>query len=230
MNRLRSVSLIALTIAAATITPASAQSPAMQKGISVQLVRTQNATSMPAADNGDAWIIAVTRDGSIYFGLDKVTPEGLADKMRITPRYREAKLYLKADARAPYASVEKVLAVARVDLFEGVVLLTSHPESVAPGTLVPPKGLEVSLNAPSDVEPVVVQLSAPGQAAPALMVNNAGISNNSLESALIESLENRSDKVVVVKVAGVTSFGQVAQVIDACYSAGARVILPSSAS
>jgi biopolymer transport protein ExbD len=233
MNRLRSVSLIALTIAAATITLASAQSPAMQKGISVQLPRTNNATSMPAADNGDAWIIAVTADGSIYFGIDKVTPADLADKMKITPRNRDAKLYIKADARAPYASVERVLEVARIDSFEGVVLLTSHRESVAPGTLVSPKGLEVSLNTPSDVEPVVVQLGGSrqtAQAAPKLTVNNTDIPNNSLESALRESLQNRSDRVVVIKVAGATSFDQVAHIIDACYAAGARVILPSSAS
>jgi len=57
----------------------------LQKGISVQLAVTSNAAPMPDADSEEAWIVAVAADGRMYFGIDPVTPEGLADKMKSRP-------------------------------------------------------------------------------------------------------------------------------------------------
>ena len=59
--------------------------------------------------------------------------------MKTHPRNREAKLYIKADARAPFTSVEKVIDVGRQALFQTPVLLTSQREPIAAGTVVPPK-------------------------------------------------------------------------------------------
>jgi biopolymer transport protein ExbD len=230
MNRTLFVSFVALTLTLTATTPVEAQSGPMQKGISVQMVTTNNAAPESAADDQDAWIVTVTADGNLYFGATPVTPKSLTEEMKIHPRLRDAKLYVKADAHSSFAGVERVLEAAQINLFEGAVLLTSRSESASPEELVPPKGLEVSFNAPSDVEPVVVQLVGSNQAAPALKVNNVYISIHSLESTLIKSLQNRNDKVAVIKVAGATSFDHVAYVIDACYSTGARVILPSSSS
>ena len=89
-----------------------AQTPALQKGVSVQMAVTNNATPMPEADKQDAWILAVTATGQVYFGTEAVSAEQLSEEMKTRPRNRNAELYVKADARAPYASVKKTLEAA----------------------------------------------------------------------------------------------------------------------
>ncbi len=60
--------------------------------------------------------------------------------MKTHPRNREAKLYIKADARAPFASVEQVLAIGCRSLFETPVLLTSQGSRSLREALRLPKG------------------------------------------------------------------------------------------
>ena len=226
MNYLLSVCLVALTFATNVTPCASAQSPAMRQGVSVQMAKTANATPMPDADNHDAWIVAVAADGGIYFGMDPVDPEGLASEMKRRPRNREQKLYIKADARASFGFVEKVLNAAKRDRFESAVLLTNQNETPALGKLVAPKGLEVLLtSAPPDA--VIVELHNSGQPRPALKVNNQEIAGSDLQTALNQSLQNRTDRIVEVKAEGSLPFAQVAQVIDACSSIKAKVVLPA---
>src|SRR5437879_5903901 len=131
MKYMLAVCLIALTL---TVSHALGQSPALQQGVSVQMAPATHAEVMPAADNQDAWVIAVTADGSLYFGTDLRTTESLVEWMKTHPRNREAKLYIKADARAPFADVEKAIEAGRAVAFEAPVLLTSQPEPYAPGT------------------------------------------------------------------------------------------------
>src|SRR5579864_1762455 len=145
MNYLLSVCLIAFAIASSAMPAALSQAQAMRQGVSVQLAPTSNATPMPEADSEDAWIVAVTADGRIYFGTEPATPASLADEMKGGSRNRDAKLYVKADARASFGDVEKVANVAKSDLFESAVLLTNQNETSALGKLVAPKGLEVLL-------------------------------------------------------------------------------------
>ena len=42
--------------------------PMLQKGVTVDMAKAQNAHNMPAADKDDAVIIAVTRDGKTFLG------------------------------------------------------------------------------------------------------------------------------------------------------------------
>lgn len=232
INTLRRSTNLALTAAVALASVLFAaragHTQQLQQGVSVQLAVTSTAAPMPEADNEDAWIVAVTPDGSVFFGIDKVSPEGLADKMKSRPRRRDQKLYIKADARAPFASVESVLEAARVDLFEAPVLLTSQPESTTPGTIVPPMGLEVLVHAPSSTESVVVQLFNSGQPSPTLKVNNADVPKDAVQNTLKQLLQTRSEKVVVVKAAGMVPFADVVRVIDACRLTGAKVVLVTS--
>ena len=72
----------------------------------MQMATTSNATPMPEADNKGAWIVAVSGSGQLYFGTQAVTPEALFEEMKSHPRNREQKLYIKADARAPFAKVK----------------------------------------------------------------------------------------------------------------------------
>jgi biopolymer transport protein ExbD len=224
MKYMLAVCLIVLTL---TLSQALGQSPALQKGVSVQMVPTTHAEPMPAADNQDAWVVAVTADGGLYFGADPMTPETLMEWMKTHPRNREAKLYIKADARAPFSNVEKALDAARADGFATAELLTAQVESTAPGTMVPPKGLEVLVGSalPAGTATTVVQLLNSGQQRPLLMINGDEILWSDLESTLRQHFLKGDAKVILLKANTQLPFAHVIQVVDACHAEGANVVL-----
>jgi len=227
MKHALAVCLIALTFAA-VVPCASAQSPELRKGISVRMAVTRNASPMPEADTEDAWIVTVAADGSLYFGADPMTPDQLADWMKTHPRNREAQLYIKADARAPFANVEKALELGRDAGFAAPVLLTSQKESHPPGTMVAPKGLPVLLEAPPGTSSIVVEISA-GEGSSLLKVNNDEISVDALQNTLSRLLQNQNPRVVTVKADGRVSFNDFAHVVDLCSAIGAKVSLATAA-
>ena len=180
---------------------------------------------MPDADNADAWIISVTDNGTVYLGIDPITPAALANEMKGRLRDREQQLYIKADARTPYADVMRVLEAVRSAGVAGPTLLTAQQELPAPGSIVPPKGLEVNLDAPSSSGSIMVQVLSSGQQSPIFKINHQTVSWEALQSTLAQAFQNRSDKLILVKADGQLSFAQVVRVIDTCRSAGAKVIL-----
>jgi len=202
----------------------AAQNPPLQRGISVQLAPATNAEAMPEADDPNAWIVTVTADSVLYFGTTPVTSEGLYYKMKARSHKLPKKLYVKADARAPYSSVERALAGAHA-FFESVVLLTAHPELAKPGSIVAPQGLEVLITAPAaGLKPSVeLQAAAPGNAT--LTVNHEPVAWDVLPRTLDSLLQDR-EKVVPLEVTGTVPFAQVVHVADVCRSAGVRVVLP----
>jgi len=201
--------------------------PALQQGVSVKMAGASNAQPMPEADEADAWIITVTADGQLYFGVDPLTATALRELMIRTPRKRTQRLYIKADARASFASVQKALDAASGADIESPVLLVSEHTSSKPGTIVAPEGLEVLLGPALPVGRVatVVQLLNSGQTLPLLRVNDDEISQSSLESTLRQHFQKGDDKVILLKADTRLPFGQVVQVIDACRAAGASVVI-----
>jgi biopolymer transport protein ExbD len=123
----------------------SSTAQTMQKGISVELAATSSAVPVPDADHQDALIITVTDTGKLYFGIDAVTPDALAEKLKARPSHHTQTLYIKADARAPYASVVKVLDAAHTAGVAGVTLLTTQPKTAQAGAVVPPEGIELEV-------------------------------------------------------------------------------------
>lgn len=117
----------------------------MQKGISVQLAPTKSAAPVPEADNPDALIVTVTDTGRIYIGIDPVTPDALAERLTSRLSRHAENLYVKADARAPYAYVVKVLDAARATGVTDVVLLTTQPKTTQGVAVVLPEGIEMEL-------------------------------------------------------------------------------------
>jgi biopolymer transport protein ExbD len=217
-----SVCLSTLAFAPIVFSTASAQSPALEKGVSVQMAATTNASAFPQADNEDAWIVAVTADGSLYFGVKPVTVASLTEEMKSTPRRREARLYVKADARAPFDAVKQALHAAQKDLFETAVLLTEQQQHAPEATIVPPQGLEVGLALPSTTA-TVVALHDSGRPTPALKVNDRELSWSALQTALIEASEGGRVKRVVLEADGSLPFDQIVKVIDVSRSLGAKV-------
>lgn len=202
----------------------AAQNPPLQRGISVQLAPATNAEAMPEADDPNAWIVTITADGIRYLGTDPATSEGLYYKMKARSRKLPKKLYVKADARAPYSSVERALAGAHA-FFESVVLLTAHPEPARPGSIVAPQGLEVLITAPAAGLKPSVELQTVEQGAPALTVNHEPVAWDALPRTLDSLLQDR-EKVVPMEVAGAVPFAQVVHVADVCHPVGVRVVLP----
>ncbi len=138
---------IAISLVLLTMMSAAPQSSAqaMQKGISVELAPTSSAVPVPGADNQDALIITVTETGGLFFGIDPVTPDAMTERLKARPSRRTQTLYIKADARAPYASVVKVLDAAHTASVGGVTLLTTQPKTTQAGTGVFPEGIEMEL-------------------------------------------------------------------------------------
>jgi biopolymer transport protein ExbD len=118
---------------------------AMKKGISVELAPTSSAVPVPDADAQNALIITVTDGGELYFGIDPVVPDSLMEKLKERVSHRTQNLYIKADAKAPYASVVKVLDAARTADVVDVTLLTAQPTTKKAGTAVLPEGIEMEL-------------------------------------------------------------------------------------
>ncbi len=257
MNHLLEVCLVALALTATVTPRVAAQSPvvranssfagtwegrmtvpeseataheaqAMQKGISVELPVTSNAVPMPDADQEDSLILSVTDDGGVYFGINPISLAALAEKVKDSLSNRtEKKLYIKADARTPYANVVKVLDAVRTAGVDSPNLLTAQQDSSEPGTLVRPKGLEVLVgrSLPSGSGAAVVQVLNSGQRRPTLTINNDLIPWTSLQTTLQQLFQNRSEKVVVVKADGILPFAEVVHAIDMCRSTGANVVL-----
>lgn len=215
---------IALLLAAVLFTARTANTQQLQRGISVNMPVTTSAAPMPDADNANALIVTATRNGGVYFGLDSITPAALPEKLSASLSNREQHLYIKADARTPYANVAQVLEAARTAGLTVAILLTSQPESPAPGTIVPPKGLSVFVGVVPASDAPVVQLSS-GQPSSTLKINNRVLPWTDLQTRLQQILQDRSDKVIRVRADGTTPFAEVAHVIDVCHSAGAKVIL-----
>jgi biopolymer transport protein ExbD len=197
----------------------------LRQGVSVQMARTTNAKPMPEADDQDAWVVAVTADGKLFFGTEALSDQGLVDLMTRTPRRRDQNIYIKADGRTAYANVEMALQAAHVVKFDQPILLTSQPESNPPGKVAPPRGLAVSLesNVPTERPAVSVEIRAT-QGTPTLSVNAQEIPWEDLSRVLTQLFQGQSRNVVQLEADGSVPFAYLARATDAC-SAQARVIL-----
>jgi biopolymer transport protein ExbD len=204
---------------------ARTQTPALQKGISVQMAVTNNAQPMPAADELDAWVIAVAADGSLFFGADQETLEGLLEQMKVNPRKRDQNIYIKADARATFSEVKKALHAAREARFEAPVLLTMQHESVRPGTVVAPRGIAVSLQAPLNGEVVFVRLLSSERGPATLNINSQTVSWTELGNTLKQAVHSPG-QTVQVEANDAVPFSDVMRVLDAARASKAAVSLP----
>jgi len=216
------VVILALLLATVLFTAGAGKTQQLQRGVSVQLAATTGAGSVPDADNADAWIVTVTEINSLYFGVDPVTPQALADAMKTRPRTRGQELFVKADARAPFSTVAQVLKAAHADSFDRVILLTGQPSSAQPGSIVSPKGLPIWIGS-AVPEAVVVQIG-PGEGSPTLKIDDQEVPLKALHQKLEALLQNRKNRVVVLK-AGHVPFADVAHVVDVCHMTGAKPVL-----
>ena len=107
--------------------------PMLQKGKQVDLVKTNNPVAMPDADHEDAVLIAVMRDGAVYFDTEKTTVDELGPKVQDRLQNKaDKKIYIKADRAAKYGTVVKVVDNVRAAGVDQVGLLTEQVKNEMP--------------------------------------------------------------------------------------------------
>ena len=113
--------------------------PMLQKGISVDLAKTNNPVQMPDADKEDALLVAITRDGKVFFGSDRIEPDQLTNKIKDKLQNRtDKRVFVRADARAKYGSVVEVVDNVRSAGVDQLGLLTEQRKTGAQAPTTPP--------------------------------------------------------------------------------------------
>jgi biopolymer transport protein TolR len=110
--------------------------PMLQKGVSVDLAMVNNPTTMPDADKEDALLVAVNREGKVFFGTDPIAVDQLTQKVkdRLSAK-TDKRVFIKADARAKFGWVVEVVDNVRAAGVDQLGLLTEQRKQ---GTLTPP--------------------------------------------------------------------------------------------
>jgi biopolymer transport protein TolR len=101
--------------------------PPVHHGRPIELAKTSHAIPMPGADREDAMIVAIQRDGKIFFDTTQVAPEDLVDRIKDRLRLGSPRpVYVKADARVHFHTVAEAVAEIRNAGMDRVVLLTER--------------------------------------------------------------------------------------------------------
>ncbi|MGA3015506.1 MAG: biopolymer transporter ExbD [Bryobacteraceae bacterium] len=205
--------MVRFSVGALLAAAIAAQTPALRKGVSVQMPVTTNAVAMPDADLADSLVVAVTFRGTVFLEVTTVTPAQLAGKVKaLLTGHPGKQVYLKGDARAPYSTVVEVLDALRTAGVNAAILLTSQHDATN-ASYAPPMGLEVLLPPPAPDAPQPVTLKAGnGQASDAELKQHA-----------------RRDRPVVLQADGMAPFGDVVHAVDVCRAEGAKVFLATPA-
>ena len=107
--------------------------PMLQKGQSVDMAKTDSPVAMQDADKEDALLIAIMRDGTVYFGTDKTPVDQLTNKMKDKLANRvDKRVFVRADARARYGAVVDVVDNVRAAGVDQLGLLTEQRKQSAP--------------------------------------------------------------------------------------------------
>jgi biopolymer transport protein ExbD/biopolymer transport protein TolR len=103
--------------------------PMLQNKVSVDMAKVDNPTNMPDADKEDAIVVAVTRDGGVFLGQNKVAVSELGGLVRDKLADKPGKtIFVRADARAQFRAVEDAIDAVRTAGVDDVGLLTQKRE------------------------------------------------------------------------------------------------------
>ncbi len=113
--------------------------PMLQKGVSVDMAKVNNAEDMQNADKDDAIILAVTRDGKMYLGSKQIQLSEIttAVKDQISNRLDKT-VFVRSDARAKYGDVVKAVDEVRSAGVDNLGLLTEKNQQKGAAPPPPP--------------------------------------------------------------------------------------------
>ena len=107
--------------------------PMLNNKVNVDLAQVNSPQDMPDANKEDSVVIAVTRDGNVFLGANQVGVADLGPKVSDLLTNKPIKLvYLRADARARYGTVQDVVDNVRTAGVDQLVLLTDRRSSHEP--------------------------------------------------------------------------------------------------
>jgi biopolymer transport protein ExbD len=113
--------------------------PMLSKGISVEMAKTKNPSTMQAADKEDAVLVAIARDGRTYLGTDQLAPDQLPARVKdLLTNKLDKTVYVRSDARARYERVVEVVDNLRAAGVESLGLLTEEIQQEKGGPSTPP--------------------------------------------------------------------------------------------
>jgi biopolymer transport protein TolR len=79
-------------------------------GVGIDLPRVNHPVNMIDANRQDPMVVAIMRDGKVFFGNERVTAEQLTTKIRKRlSHHAERKVFIRADARVRYGTVSAAL-------------------------------------------------------------------------------------------------------------------------
>ena len=104
--------------------------PMLQNKVQIDMAKVTNTENMPDADKDDAIVVAITRDGGVFLGQNKVAVSELGDQVRQKLADKPGKtIYVRADARAQFRAVEDAIDAVRTAGVDDVGLLTQKRET-----------------------------------------------------------------------------------------------------
>ena len=114
--------------------------PMIQKGASVERATVDNPKEMTDADKEDALVVAITRDGSVFIGSQKLDQSQITNTLKEKLSSRSDKtVFLNSDRGAKYGKVVAVVDEIRAAGVDQLGLLTEKTQKKgAPGA--PPSG------------------------------------------------------------------------------------------
>src|ERR1700722_3813577 len=115
--------------------------PMLQKGVSVDMAKVNNAQDMQDADKDDAIIVAVTRDGHLFLGSTQIGLSELTTKVKdLLANRLDKTVFVRSDQRAKYGEVVKAVDEVRSAGVDKIGLLTgeNRGEDGAPAAPAPP--------------------------------------------------------------------------------------------
>ncbi len=116
--------------------------PMLQKGVSVDMAKVDNARDLQDADRDDAIIIAVARDGKLYLGTSQIELGDITSRVKdLIANRLDKTVFVRSDSRAKYGDVVKAVDEVRSAGVDHLGLLTEknrNREATAPPP--PPPG------------------------------------------------------------------------------------------
>jgi biopolymer transport protein ExbD len=113
--------------------------PMLQKGVSVDMAKANNAQDMRDADKDDAIIIAVTRDGNLFLGSSRIQLDEITGKVKdLIANRLDKTVFVRSDSRAKYGDVVKAVDEVRSAGVDHLGLLTEKNRGNSANAPPPP--------------------------------------------------------------------------------------------
>ena len=107
--------------------------PLLEQKVNINLAQSLNAVALKDASKSDAVIVAVTRDNKVYLGQNQVTLKELTTQVAADLENKTKKVvYIRADARSQYGTVENAIDAVRSTGVEQLGLLTDQRQGPPP--------------------------------------------------------------------------------------------------